>query len=124
MQVKSIAECSKGSRILQYFQPPLSYHFVLSIFEWPFYTGFTVLTIYTQKMCLSRTALPVHFLELWLKFPYSPHGSDIPVSWHCTCWLVKISGPCQNSENNKTTFKNLWFAEVALVQLINVQGFR
>ena len=46
MQVKSIAECSKGS-ILQYFWPSLSYHlsfkiFILSIFEWLFYTGFTV----------------------------------------------------------------------------------
>ena len=41
MQVKSIAECSKGS-ILQYFQPLLSYNFVLSIFEWPLKTGFTV----------------------------------------------------------------------------------
>ena len=46
MQVKSIAECSKGS-ILQYFRPTLSYKFVikifvLSIFELPFYTGFTV----------------------------------------------------------------------------------
>ena len=41
MQVKSIAECSKGS-ILQYFRPSLSYHFSLSIFVWPFYTGFTV----------------------------------------------------------------------------------
>ena len=34
--------------ILQYFRPSLRYHFVvktfgLSIFEWPFYTGFTVL---------------------------------------------------------------------------------
>ena len=34
MQVKSIAECPKGS-ILQYFRPS----FVLSIIEWPFYTG-------------------------------------------------------------------------------------
>ena len=65
MQVKSIAECSKGS-ILQYFQPACQKYcrmlqgehsailstcikqpyvikiFVLSIFEWPFYTGFTV----------------------------------------------------------------------------------
>ena len=45
MQVKSIAECSKGS-ILQYFRPALSYHlslkiFVLSIFEWLLKTGFT-----------------------------------------------------------------------------------
>ena len=41
MQVKSIAECSKGS-ILQDFRPSLGYLFDLSIFEWPFYTGFTV----------------------------------------------------------------------------------
>ena len=47
MQVKSIAECSKRS-ILKYFIPSFSYHFaikifVLSIFAWLFYTGFTVL---------------------------------------------------------------------------------
>ena len=46
MQVKSIAECSKGS-ILQYFWPSLSYQLSLRplfclFFEWPFYTGFTV----------------------------------------------------------------------------------
>ena len=47
MQAKSIAEGSKES-ILQYFRSPLSYlltnvgSFVLSIFEWPFYKGFTV----------------------------------------------------------------------------------
>ena len=46
MQVKSIAECSKRS-ILQYFQPSLSYRFVikifvLSTFEWLFFTSFTV----------------------------------------------------------------------------------
>ena len=46
MQVKSIAECSKES-ILQYLRPSFSYHlslliFVLSIFEWLFYTGFTL----------------------------------------------------------------------------------
>ena len=40
-----MAECSMGS-ILPYFRPSLSYHlsliFVLCIFEWPFYTGFTL----------------------------------------------------------------------------------
>ena len=46
MQVKSIAECSKWS-ILQYFRPSVKLpivikSFVLSIFQWPFYTGFTV----------------------------------------------------------------------------------
>ena len=38
MQVKSM----QGS-IMQYFRPSLSYHFDLSMFEWVFYTGFTVL---------------------------------------------------------------------------------
>ena len=46
MQVKSIAECSKGS-ILQYFQAFIKLSFVikifvLPIFEWPFNTCFTV----------------------------------------------------------------------------------
>ena len=41
MQVKSIAECSKGS-ILQYLRPSLSYHLSLFVFEWPFKTGSTV----------------------------------------------------------------------------------
>ena len=45
MQVKSIAEYSKGS-ILQYFRPQLSYHLSLRswfclFFEWQFYSGFT-----------------------------------------------------------------------------------
>ena len=48
MQVKSIAECSKGrehSAILSFLikLPFVIKIFVLSIFEWPFYTGFTVL---------------------------------------------------------------------------------
>ena len=47
MQVKSFTECAKWS-ILQYFRSSFSYHLslrsdqILSIFEWPFYTGFTV----------------------------------------------------------------------------------
>ena len=52
MQVKSIAECSKGS-ILQYFRPSLSYHSslrsgFLSIFEWPLKTCFTVTKKHAQ----------------------------------------------------------------------------
>ena len=47
MQVKSIAECSKGehSAILSTFikLPFAIKTFVLSIFEWPLKTGFTVL---------------------------------------------------------------------------------
>ena len=44
MQVKSIAECLEHSALLLTFikLPFVIKIFVLSIFEWPFYTGFTV----------------------------------------------------------------------------------
>ena len=45
MQVKSIAECSKGehSAILSTFiELPVLRSLFFSIFEWPFYTGLTV----------------------------------------------------------------------------------
>ena len=49
MQVKSIAECSKGG-ILQSFLPSLSYHLLLRslfrLFEWLLRTCFTILTTY------------------------------------------------------------------------------
>ena len=58
MPVKSIAECSHWS-ILQYFRPPLSYHFplslVLSIFKWPLKTGFTVDYIYEREKLIEDT---------------------------------------------------------------------
>ena len=51
MQDESIAEYSKGG-ILQYFRPSFVIKiFVLSIFEWSFYTGFTVQAKIT-KICL------------------------------------------------------------------------
>ena len=55
MQVKSIAECSKGS-ILQYFRPSLFKTFVLSISEWSLTTGFTV------------QLLIVIFPALWMRY--------------------------------------------------------
>ena len=54
IQAKSIAECANGS-ILQYFRPSfiklpiLIKIFVLSIFEWPFYTGFTVFLMHGHR---------------------------------------------------------------------------
>ena len=45
--LQNVPLCSKGS-ILQYFPLSLSYHLsIRSIFEWRFYTGFTVYTIHT-----------------------------------------------------------------------------
>ena len=50
MQIKRIAECSKGEHsaiLLTFIKLPFAIKiFVLSIFEWPFYTGFTVIENY------------------------------------------------------------------------------
>ena len=62
IQVKSIAECSKGS-ILQYFRPSLSYQFVLSIFERPFYAGFTVQIM----ICCSGGNVPMYILAVYIE---------------------------------------------------------
>ena len=65
MQVKGIADCSKGS-ILHYFRPSLSYHLsLISLFvhfEWPLKTGFTVY----QNMKISPIDLRVHKNCLYL----------------------------------------------------------
>ena len=81
MQVKRIPECSKGS-ILQYFRPSLSYHLslrylVLSIFEWPFYAGFTVF--------------------IW----YNGYNRNSPIDFICRANSVKpvYSGHFQNTKN-------------------------
>ena len=53
MQVKSIAECFQGehSAILSTFikLPFVIKIFVLSIFEWPFYIGFTLMFFFYRK---------------------------------------------------------------------------
>ena len=57
MQVKSIAECSKDSAILLTFikLPVVIKIFVLSIFEWLFYTGLTVLIRYASIKSSDKT---------------------------------------------------------------------
>ena len=68
MQVKSIAECSKGS-IRQYFRPSLTYHlplrpfFCLFLSGWPFYTVFTVPVTYVfydeiRKIAIQESGYP------------------------------------------------------------------
>ena len=43
MQVKSVIECSVSAILSTFIKLPIVIKiFVLSIFEWPFYTGFTV----------------------------------------------------------------------------------
>ena len=59
MQVKSIAECSKGEHsaiLLTFIKLPFVIKiFVLSIFELPFYTGFTVISF--EKTMLTNSNL-------------------------------------------------------------------
>ena len=65
MQVKSIAECSKGEHsaiLLTFIKLPFAIKifvlsiFVLSIFEWPFYTGFNVLSYFwSPSKCSNPT---------------------------------------------------------------------
>ena len=69
MQVKSIAECSKGSN-LHFFWPPLSYHLSLRsvfclFFDWPLKTG--LLYINSSSSCLFQTySMDCYFRQLWI----------------------------------------------------------
>ena len=79
MQVKSIAECSKGS-ILEYFKPSLSYHLSFRpmfclFFEWSFYTGLTVCTSTNttkQRLTFHKNCLSMHIH--FLKHGYGTHA--------------------------------------------------
>ena len=75
MLVKSIAECSKGSMqnapkgafcnalLLTFIKLPVVIKtFVLSIFEWPFYTGFTVRCEWIMTM--SVLSVLMHLINL------------------------------------------------------------
>ena len=82
MQVKSIAECSKGS-ILQHFRPSLNYHLpsrlVLSFFEWPLKTGFTVCIIF-QYWSFSLYDSLIPYLQV-----NSPSTHCLLGSFSCFC---------------------------------------
>ena len=51
MQVNSIAEWEHSAILLTCIKPPFVINiFVLSIFRWPFYTGFTVYCLFRRMM--------------------------------------------------------------------------
>ena len=92
MQVKSIVECSKRS-ILQYFWPSLSYHlslrFLFCLFEWLFYTGFTVLKSH-------ELAHNVHVFFRWQnhfvpKIQMTISGRQIVETSLCLCCISVLS---------------------------------
>ena len=64
MQIKSIAECSKGS-ILQYFQPSLSYHWSLR-----------------SLICPIKTGLTVQYCAGWLEYRQA-HGHHLNMTRKC-----------------------------------------
>ena len=94
MWVKSIAECSKGS-ILHYLTfiklPFVIEIFVLSIFEWLFYTGFTVLIFggyFYLELLRLKTKIPKYEAAKYnFKFSYT-----ISEKWkHTLSILVSVS---------------------------------
>ena len=80
MQVKSIAECSKGS-ILQYFRLSLSYHLSLKsffvYFEWPLKKGFAVLAAssYTHMRFCVHVGTPLQLMFCFCFVSLSSTGS-------------------------------------------------
>ena len=67
MHVKSIAECSKGS-ILHIKLPVVIKIFVLSDFEWPFYTGFTVHLFQNALWCALLVITQTNFRMFTVQF--------------------------------------------------------
>ena len=55
MQVRSIAECVLQVLLSYIMLPVVIKTFVLSIFEWPFYIGFTVQAIYNKQSIIAHT---------------------------------------------------------------------
>ena len=98
MQVKSIAEYSKGS-ILQYFWPSLSYHLLLRslffvFFEWLLKTGFIVLTTYIFFLFCGVCRLAVRwiFLLMWDFFTTKKDGSTGPTAFESDGPYFEIMG--------------------------------
>ena len=73
MLVKSIAEWEHSAILSTFIKLPFIIKiFVLSIFEWPFYTGFTVIKILnicdlTDKPFAFKEAEIMEFYPLWVK---------------------------------------------------------
>ena len=95
MQVKIIAECSKGS-ILQSFGPSLSYHLLLRslfclFFHWLLKTGFTVLATYMYFLfCgIHRLAVRWIFLLKWNFSQLKRMGPLGPLPWKVMGHILK-----------------------------------
>ena len=123
MQVKSIAQCSKGS-ILQYFRPSLSYQLSLrslSIFEWPFYTGFTVLLCtWWRSLKTKISRMDCEFIATFIKFPDNcwnaiAFQTSKPANRQEDTVPPSIKGtPCTHSTLNLDNFARVLFSRIKL----------
>ena len=94
MQVKSIAECSKGS-ILQYFRPAVSYCLLLRYLFCLFMSGsFTQILLYVHNFILSAIDLTIyiyHVVSSFSKFPTRDGYTKLTVL-HLLAFFSKQSG--------------------------------
>ena len=119
MQVQSIAECSKGSvRMLQgecsailstFIKPPFVIKiFVLYIFEWPFYTGFTVCS--NCKYLMTQLG---HVLKC-----IKPIANDfIEILYLNLCMLGNFSSFCCCLTFSKTNFQEHYQCQMVWIQI-------
>ena len=106
MQVKSIAECSKGS-ILQYFRsfiklPFVIMIFVLSIFEWPLKTGFVEI-FFSYFSTIKSTQRTASLKQLF----WAPTILSIKqtLEWVVSFWALAPCGHyCSNNCNRDPDF--------------------
>ena len=93
MQVKSIAECSKGS-ILQYFSPSLSYHLSLRSLLCLFLSGrFTQVLLYINSFSMKTS---IHSIENSIEpgqlnseeLGKIPYDLDIINCWQMIIWAL------------------------------------
>ena len=105
IQVISIAECSKGN-ILQYFRPPLSYHLSLSIFEWPFHTGFTVV-VFDKHVCKSnKQGKYVRNMVAFFAFLFNLYSNSMRKISNLPIQASRHSLFCQKSSLEKLLLSN------------------
>ena len=84
MQVKSIVECSNSAILSTFIKLPFAIKiFVLSIFEWPFYTGFTV---FNEQVLLYFTEM----LHVWLSTKVGESHFDMSKTWN----LGRVANCC------------------------------
>ena len=132
MQVKSIAECSKRehSAILSTFikQPVVIKIFVLSIFEWLFYTGFTVLIPHAQNADIASKVEGQTFNLSLHQHPYFVYASSEGSGKTVWMWrLIQALATCHYDKYQNLTWvkvQNFQNPEILKIKTININNFK